>query len=64
MKEMMIRSLRTFFEAALGYIAANLAVALADGTDDINIMKTALTGVLVSSVAAGIAAVLNMPKKA
>ncbi len=63
MKEMTIRALRTFFETAIGYIAANLAVALADSGDDINIVKTAIVGVLVSAIAAGIAAVLNMPKK-
>ena len=64
MKEMIFRALRTFFEAAIGYIAANLALALADSGEDINIAKTALVGVLVSAIAAGIAAVLNMPKKA
>lgn len=63
MKEMLIRSLRTFFEAALGYIAANLAVAIADGGKDMDILKTAVIGVLVSSIAAGCAALLNMPKK-
>lgn len=64
MKETIIRTVRTFFEAALGYIAANLAVAIADGGEDLNILKTALVGILVSSIAAGIAAVLNLPKKA
>ena len=63
MKEMMIRSVRTFFEAALGYIAANLTVILLDGTKDVDILKTALVGVLMSAIAAGACAVLNLPKK-
>ena len=63
MKEMMIRSIRTFFEAAIGYICANVAVAFTEDTSDMNVAKAALVGLLVSSVVAGVAAVLNMPKK-
>lgn len=63
MKEMIMRSLRTFFEAAVGYLAANIAVAFVDNGENTDILKTAVIGVLVSSIAAGIAAVLNMPKK-
>ncbi len=63
MKEMIMRTVRTFFEAAIGYIAANIAVAFVDGNTGTSVAKTALVGLLVSSVAAGIAAVLNMPKK-
>ena len=63
MKEMTMRALRTFFEAAVGYVCANVAVAFAGDTTDTSIIKTALVGLLVSSIAAGIAAVLNMPKK-
>lgn len=63
MKEMIVRTLRTFFEAAVGYIAANIAVAFVDSGENTDILKTALIGILVSAIAAGIAAVLNMPKK-
>ena len=64
MKEMIKRTLRTFFEAAFGYVAANLAVAVADGAEDMDLLKTCIVGVLVSAIAAGIAAVINLPKRA
>lgn len=63
MKEMIMRTARTFFEAAIGYICANIAVYLAGDNSDTSVAKTALMGLLMSSVAAGVAAVLNMPKK-
>lgn len=63
MKEMIVRTARTFFEACVGYICANIALCLAGDNSDVSFVKTALTGLLVSSVAAGVAAVLNMPKK-
>ena len=58
------RALRTFAEAAAAYLAAHLVYAVSTGGEDIHVLRTALMGLAVSSVAAGIAAVLNMPKKA
>jgi len=61
MKEPLKRALRTFLEAALGYASANMALAL--GGENINVSKAAVLALISSAVAAGIAAVLNMPKK-
>ena len=58
------RALRTFAEAAAAYLAAHLVYAVSTGGEDIHVLRTALMGLAVSSVAAGLAAVLNMPKKA
>ena len=58
------RALRTFAEAVAAYLAAHLVYAVSTGGEDIHVLRTALMGLAVSSVAAGLAAVLNMPKKA
>ena len=58
------RALRTFIEAAAAYLAAHIVRAVSTGGEDLSVMRTALMGLAVSSVAAGLAAVLNMPKKA
>lgn len=63
MKEMIKRALRTFVQTAGGYIAANLVCATA-GITDLGVLKTVLLGLAVSSVAAGLAAVMNIPPKA
>ncbi len=62
MKETLRRALRTFVQAALGCIAADLAAAAAgiargEGAREIVVVLAA------SAVAAGIAAVMNLPKK-
>ena len=62
MKEMLRRAARTFAEAALGYVAANIVMAISTG-ESISVKKTALLGLCMSAVASGISAVLNMPKK-
>ena len=56
-KETLKRALRTFAQAAAGYIAANLI--LIDFTD-LNLAKSALTGLAVSAIAAGLAAIMNL----
>ena len=60
MRETLRRALRTFFQAALGYAAANLAANAA------GIVKggDVLAAFIASAVAAGLAAVMNLPKKA
>ena len=62
MKEMLKRAARTFFQAAVGYLSSNL-VAVLTATDpaDFNYIKSALTGLFVSAVAAGVAALMNLP---
>lgn len=63
MKEMIKRALRTFVQTAGGYIAANLVCSTA-GITDLGVLKTVLLGLAVSSVAAGLAAVMNIPPRA
>lgn len=60
MKETIKRAARTFLQAAVGYIATNLAI-YAGEFSDMNVLKTALIGLCVSAVAAGLAAVMNLP---
>lgn len=55
------RVLKTFIQAALAYIAVNFA--LVDFSNDNETLKTALTGLLVSAAAAGLAAAMNLEKK-
>ncbi|MDE6506399.1 MAG: hypothetical protein K2K71_03995 [Eubacterium sp.] len=60
-KETAKRMLRTFGQAAAGYIIANLAfVDLTGGKD---VAKSALIGLTVSAVAAGLSAMMNLQKK-
>lgn len=49
------RALRTFMQAAAGYIAANIAVAVTDMENN-----NAIKALFAAAVAAGIAAVMNM----
>lgn len=62
LKEMIKRALRTFIQTAGGYIAANLVCATA-GITDLGVLKTVILGLAVSSVAAGLAAVMNIPAR-
>lgn len=59
-KETLKRALRTFLQAAIAYIVANLAVV--DFSSGKEIAKSALIGLCVSAIAAGIAAVMNLQK--
>lgn len=59
-KETFNRVLRTFLQAAIAYIAVNLAVV--DFTSSKEVVKSALIGLCVSAVSAGIAAVMNLEK--
>lgn len=55
------RMLRTFIQAVIGYIVANLAIVdLSSGRD---VAKSALIGLCVSALAAGLSAVMNLQKK-
>lgn len=54
-REPVKRALRTFMQAAAGYIAANVAVAVTDMENN-----NAIKALFAAAVAAGIAAVMNM----
>ena len=57
MKNWIKRAVRTFVQTAIGYISVN--VVAVDWTADRSVIKTAVIGVGVSAVAAGLAAVIN-----
>lgn len=60
-KETAKRMLRTFIQAALAYIAVN--IALVDFSSGKEVAKSGLIGLGVSALAAGLAAVMNLEKK-
>ena len=61
MKETLWRAGRTFLQSAFGYaVVAIPSVITADM--EIGAMKTALFGLLISAVSAGLAAVMNLPR--
>ena len=55
-REPVKRAIRTFVQAAAGYIAVNI------GADTLN-TRTAVLGLIASAVAAGIAAVMNIKEE-
>ena len=59
-KETAKKTIRTFIQAAVGYIAVNLAVI--DFTAGKEVVKSALIGLGVAAVAAGIAAIMNLER--
>ena len=64
MKEWLYRALRTFFQAASGYLAANLVTVLSDADpSDGSAWERVLCGLITAAVAAGIAAVMNRQKR-
>ena len=58
MKNWVKRALRTFGQAAVGYLA--VALPTISFTDDVSALKTTLIGVGVSAIAAGLSAVMNI----
>ena len=58
MKEVVKRALRTFLQAAAGYLAAELVGVVQTE----NFGKSALATLCIAAVAAGIAAVMNLPE--
>ena len=52
------RTVRTFVQTAVGYIAVNLAAI--DFTAEKSVIRTALLGLAVSAASAGLAAVMNL----
>ena len=59
-KETLRRARRTFLQAAIGYVAANVAFVDFTATDEV--LSSALIGLAVSAIAAGIAAIMNAEK--
>ena len=59
-KETLRRAGRTFLQAALGYVVANLCVIDFSAADDV--LWSALIGLAVSAIAAGAAALMNLEK--
>ena len=55
------RAVRTFIQSALAYITVN--VVYINFTDDKVSVKSAVTGLVVAAVSAGISAVMNLEKK-
>lgn len=55
-KDVAIRSLKTFWQAAIGYALAAITTA---GITDINAAKAVVGGVIASSIAAGASAAWN-----
>ena len=55
------KAIRTFIQTAIGYAAVNI-VAI-DFSASKQVLKTALVGLGVSAVSAGIAAVMNLEEK-
>ena len=56
--ETLKRALRTFFQSAVAYLLVNISVC--DFTNGREAVKSALLGLVISSLAAGIAAVMNL----
>ena len=56
-REWLVRALRTFVQTALGYAAANAAGVIGDGA---GATKNALAALMIASVAAGLAALMNI----
>ena len=64
-KNCLKRALRTFLQTAVGYIVTNLAMYFGEldfGNEDL--LKKAVSGIVISAVAAGLSAVMNLEKKA
>lgn len=64
MKEMLRRAGRTFLQTSIGYILTNITViATSSNWEDVEWLKSALGGLAISAIAAGLAAVMNIPTK-
>lgn len=59
-KEMLWRAGRTFLQAFVAYIAANM-VAMLSGITEPEVLKQAILGLIISAVSAGLAALMNLP---
>ncbi len=62
MKETARRAIRTFFQSAAGYAVAHIAVTATGIAEGQTSLKVALVALITSALAAGIAAVMNLPR--
>lgn len=60
MKEVLIRAVRTFIQAAVGFIAANVVVYLSGMDGSSRAVKSAVAALITAAIASGLAAVMNM----
>ena len=60
-KETAKRMLRTFLQTVIAYMGVNLAFV--DFSEDKAVIKSALIGLLISAIASGISAVMNLQKR-
>ena len=60
-KETAKRMLRTFLQTVIAYISVNLAFV--NFSEDKTVIKSALIGLLISAIASGISAVMNLQKR-
>lgn len=61
MKEWLYRAIRTFGQAMLGYLAANLLATITQiDAGDQTLLGNTLLGLFAAAVAAGLAAVMNL----
>lgn len=60
-KNSLIKAFRTFIQSAIAYLAVNFA--LIDFSDSKQAVKTALVGLGVSALSAGLCAVMNLERK-
>ena len=64
MKETIRRAFRTFAQTAIGYIVTNIAILSDPETlQNTDILKTTIIGLIISAISAGLAAVMNLPKR-
>lgn len=64
MKETIKRAFRTFVQTAIGYIVTNIAILSDPETlQNTDILKTTIIGLIISAISAGLAAVMNLPKR-
>lgn len=61
-KEMLRRAFRTFIQAAFSYLSVNLVYVVSGAENDFNLIKDGLLCLQISATAAGLAAVMNLPK--
>lgn len=60
-KETLKRAVRTFCQTAIGYIAVN--VTLIDFGSGKEVIESAIAGLIVSAIASGLSAVMNLEAK-
>ncbi len=59
--ECLKRAVRTFLQSALAYLTVN--IVLIDFSSEKSVLKSALVGLAVSTLAAGLSAVMNLEKR-